>query len=226
PIQSFLLDKATGAAPRPDIVRMRDKRLVVSSEVNRQQTVDSALLKNLSGGDRFTGRTLYAATYEEFTPTFKLCMLVNDYPVVPEGDEALFARLYPIPFNRVFEPHEQDKMLGDRLSQEVEGILAWAVRGAQGWFREGLNPPKSILNARNSYRREMSPIACFLDENCAQGNFEVSTSDLFGAYQSWAFEEGLNSLTQNAFGRTLSRMGFRSEKKGTKRWRGLKLSNQ
>lgn len=225
PIQSFLLDRSTGAAPRPDIIRMRDKRLVVSSEVNQQQTVDSALLKGLSGGDRYIGRTLYAAAYEEFTPTFKLCLLVNDYPLVSEGDEALFSRLYPVPFNRVFASNEQDKTLGGRLSKELEGILAWAVKGAQQWFGQGLNPPKSILNARDAYRREMSPVASFLEERCVQGSFETAAGDLFNAYLRWAVEESLNPISQNAFGRTLTRMGFRSEKKGTKRWRGLKLCN-
>ena len=78
----------------------------------------------------------------------------------------------------------------------------------------------------------MDPLADFLSAYCTEeSSAKVSSSDLYKAYQSWAAENGENTLAKNAFGSRLTERGFESGRmtfdgKQVRGWKGLKLKEE
>ena len=101
----------------------------------------------------------------------------------------------------------RDPQLLASLAREASGILAWLVRGALAWQREGLHPPASVLAASEAYREEEDQLAQFLAERCVlHPAASVLGSALFTAYSSWGKENNLHRLLNGtSFGRSLSK---------------------
>jgi putative DNA primase/helicase len=111
-----------------------------------------------------------------------------------------------IPFTQSFTGRA-DKTLKDRLREEAPGILAWLVRGALAWQREGLNPPDVVRAATEEYRHENEPLTPFLEACCViKENARAKASDLFSAYGRWCDENHVRDwhrLTQTTFGKQM-----------------------
>ena len=85
----------------------------------------------------------------EFQPTFKAWIAGNHRPPLRNPDAAMRRRLHLVPLTYV--PPKPDKELAEKLKPELPGILAWAIRGAIAWQREGLNPPEAVRQASEEY---------------------------------------------------------------------------
>ena len=86
----------------------------------------------------------------EFSETHKLWMDCNHKPNVRAADAAIWSRLHLIPFEATIAPEEIDRDLPAKFFSEAEGILAWAVKGAVRWFKEGLDKPPVVQSAGSS----------------------------------------------------------------------------
>lgn len=85
-------------------------------------------------------------------------------------------------------PEKVDKHLKYKLVKEAEGIFKWIVDGFRMWQNEGLQMPKTVLDATTEYRNEMDTLSAFLDERCNVGQGEVMASVLYAAYSEWAYK--------------------------------------
>jgi putative DNA primase/helicase len=134
-----LLTKRDGAIPN-DLARLLGKRIVTIKETGAGHSLDEERVKELTGGDTISARFLYHELFD-FRPQFKLMMATNYLPQVRGTDLGIWRRLQVIPFAATFIGKAQDKHLPAKLRKELPGILAWAVRGAVEWYRDGLRPP-------------------------------------------------------------------------------------
>ena len=205
--------RASGSADS-DTLALRGKRLVWASETNEGRRLNAGKLKELSGGDTLNARGVYAKYPVEFRPTHLLLLMTNEKPHAPAGDYALWQRLHLIPFNVSFvndpdpdRPNERkaDPDLPEKLRRETSGILAWLVRGCLAWQAEGLNPPQIIRDATQEYRNSEDLVSQFVNDCCeVSPTHEVKASDLYGAYKTWAEENGLRAMANQRFGKELA----------------------
>ena len=100
--------------------------------------------------------------YFNFVPTFKIFMATNHKPVIKGTDHGIWRRIKLIPFTTRILEEKQDKNLEEKLMQESSGILNWLIEGAMRWRKEGLRPPRIVINATAEYRAEMDVIGDFL----------------------------------------------------------------
>lgn len=200
PIQSeMLLDQRNArnsAGPSPDIMNLFGKRFCFASETEENRRFSAAKIKWLSGGDTLTGRNPHDKYETRFEPTHLLCLLTNYLPHAPAEDLAFWDRMMLIQFNVRFvdnpsASNERPKLkdLGERLKEEAPGILAWLVRGCIEWQRQGLNPPREVLAARNEYRAKEDDVgnfveACCITEDLPDGHEELF-KDVYEAYTQW-----------------------------------------
>ena len=194
PVKSELLmeTRQSGNAD-PEILSLRDKRLVWCSETRDNQRLNAERIKAFSGGDTLTARYLFASEIVTFTPSFSLILSTNYRPKVSGSDAALWNRLRLIPFKMSFVPepreaHEKqaDPELKDRLIRETAGILAWLVQGALDARQHGTKPPASVTKAALEYRMDESALLSFVKECCYTGEgYRAQAGPWYEAFSKW-----------------------------------------
>lgn len=207
----LLAKKFENAIPN-DVARLKGARFVAAAETEDGKRLNSAKVKNLTGGDMLTARFMRREFFD-FEPTHTFWLSTNYKPDIDAGDSGAWSRLKLVPFGVVFEGDDDDKRLKDKLLTESEGILAWAVRGAVAWWNRGkpdLREPKVVTDAIKAYQKEMDWLADFIAAECEVGDsFEVGATAIYERYKAWITQVGKRAQSQTRFG---GRLGDKFEK--------------
>ncbi|MEU9652629.1 phage/plasmid primase, P4 family [Streptomyces sp. NPDC048110] len=174
-----------------DAELLRGARLALASEINRGATLDSAAIKNATGGEEINVNPKYRDPYS-FKPQALILLATNYRPEIREQDYGTWRRVKLLPFERKFEAHERDYSLEETLRAEFPGILAWAVRGAMEWHAYGLGETPSVAEATADYREDSDPLAGFFPGVLvADPTADTPTADIWEAYRNWAEDQGI-----------------------------------
>jgi putative DNA primase/helicase len=112
-----------------EIARLRGVRLVTASETQQGRAWDEAKIKNLTGGDKLTGRFM-RGDFFDFDPTHKLLISGNHKPSLRNVDEAIRRRFLLVPFTVQIPEKERDTELPKKLEKEWPAILRWMIEVA------------------------------------------------------------------------------------------------
>lgn len=204
-----------------DLAALAGARLVMAPEGNQGKLMDEALLKRVTGRDLIAARFLRREFFT-FRPQFLLQMMSNYRPAFKGQDEGLWRRVKLIEWRRYFKPEERDPDLADKLLEEAEGILAWAVEGAVQWYAGGLQEPAGITAVTDDYRRQSDVLVEFLslteDSIYTKGvdSDWVARTELFRDFQDWADAENFEDLkrwSSRAFYRAVEERGYPAGKR-------------
>ena len=201
---------AKGAdGPSPAVMSLKGLRLAWASETDDGQSFANGKLKLYSGGDPLVGRKPNDRDNTRWIPTHTLFLLCNNLPHAPAHDSAFWERIKVIEFPLSFvkrpkrhdeegnelppdlEKHQRlvDPGLMEKLKAESSGILAALVRGCLEWQRQGLNPPRKIVEDSLKYRRQEDDIQDFIDQCCrvdpADPDCKTTAKELYGRYRIW-----------------------------------------
>jgi putative DNA primase/helicase len=199
------------------------KRFVSAVETEQGRSLNEALVKQLTGGERVRARRM-REDFWEFDPTHKIVICTNHRPQINGTDHAIWRRIKLIPFTVTFADDKQDKNLPDKLREESEGILAWAVRGCLEWQAKGLLPPDAISAATADYRTEQDPIGRFINERCLTiGTIRVKFSDLYAAFEEWCKDGGEPCVSKKLVGEYLQNRGYERKVSNGKWYLGITL---
>ncbi|MEM1376158.1 MAG: phage/plasmid primase, P4 family [Pseudomonadota bacterium] len=206
-IESLAGDRQRGGAEAtPDLARLPGARLVAASEPEAGTKLKEALIKTMTGGEKFPVRRLHRDFFE-IDPQFKMVISGNHKPVVTDDSDGTWRRLLLVPWDVQIPKGQVDVTLPDKLRAEADAIFAWLVEGALLYLDDrGLNPPEAITSASKEYRTESDPIDGFLLDACEiTGVAETFTTSraLFEAYQRWCKETGAFEYTNTLFHRRL-----------------------
>jgi putative DNA primase/helicase len=211
--------------------------LVVLNEFDEGKMLSSAQVKTLTGGEPVVARHLY---HEQFvyTPTYKFFMTTNHKPRIKDTSLGIWRRLVLLPFDYTVPLEQVDPHLDSRLVDEYQGILAWAVQGAQQWFRNGLPCIKRLQEAALCYQGQSDLIGQFLEESMdldvTPDYAKTSVVEFIGALATWCRENGV----KHAPGRAavvdyVARKGYgqpirdnTADMRGKMVWKGLALHNK
>lgn len=198
PIQSeMLLDSGhvrSSSAPTPDILDLKGLRIAFASETDSGRRFSAARCKLLSGGDPLKGRWPHDKRPEHFDPSHTLFMITNFLPHVNADDNAFWERVHVLKFRISFVRREvqtkserpADIYLEQKLDSELPGIAAWIVRGCLAWQQQGLNPPKSVVDATEEYRRDEDDLASFIDDECVVADdLQCLQKNLYERFCEW-----------------------------------------
>ena len=219
-------------APDPAVLTLQGKRLVWASETGDGRALDCDRVKRLTGGDTLEGRHLHAKHSTLFAPSHLLILATNHPPKASADDFALWARTFLVPFTVKFTetpigPNERllDPNLKDHLISEQPGILAWLVRGALAYGKEGLNPPDSVKAATDAYKTDCDLTGQFLADCCTvdpQG--QAPGSELYKAFKKWCEENGHHASNSTRFGLSLAERFVKVKKAKGNYYQGLSLN--
>jgi putative DNA primase/helicase len=202
--------------------------MVTAHETDEAAELREGFVKQATGGDALKGRWM-RGDFFEFKPTHKIQLLTNHKPAIRGQDFGIWRRIlllyYPKRFGDATEVAAgradipADKGLPEALRQERAGIFAWVVRGATEWYRDGLNPPDSVIADGRDYQHEQDRVEQFVTECCTCDPDEWTPfSGAFGLYPSysnWCDQNGYNALGKVKFVQELERItpNFRREER-------------
>ena len=195
----------------PDIARMKGARFVRTNEPNQGARFNEGFVKQLTGDSVVTARYLYGSDFE-FTPEFKLWIATN-YPLEIRGtDKGIKRRMRLIRFDRIFEGDNADKDIVEKIYNELDKVLGWAIKGCLEYLKEGLESPEAVKNATQSYFEDNDVVEKFINNNIKISTYgKEKASDVFSAYKTWAKNSNeWDGMTQTKFGKEF---GKRYQKK-------------
>lgn len=199
--ESIGKNNRSGSAPSPDIARLKGARLVIMAEPEKGLELNVSLIKQLTGGDKYTGRFLHENPIE-FTPEFKIIINTNHRPRI--NDDTVFSsdRVKLLPFERHFNAEERDTGLKSFFRQEENksGILNWMIEGYYLLQTQSLTIPNKMTQAVTEYREESDVFGTFLSETiCEAVGCRLSTSTLYNKYKNWCDDNGYHALNSKNF---------------------------
>lgn len=207
--ETIAAKQRNSSGPSEDLARLAGKRLANISEPSRGLRLNAAQVKSMTGNDSINARFLHCNSFD-YRPQFKLFINTNYLPNV--DDMSLFSsnRVRVIPFDRHFEPQEQDPNLKYLFSEESSksAILNWLIEGWNLLQKEGLSSPTAVVEAIEEYAHDSNKIALFAeDELVAIENAEVRTSRVYERYKEWCAANGCMPENSSNFRRSLVSIG-------------------
>lgn len=216
-----LLVERNGAHPtgQADLLGVR---LAISHETDEGRKLASATVKRLTGGDKIRARKM-RMDFFEFSPSHTIILITNHKPQVAGDDPALWRRIRVIPFDVVVS--KPDPTLGQRIAEELPGVLAWAYRGYLDYAENGLAAPEAVVKRTDAYRTDSDALGRFLDECTVRSSMASAKSHvLYKGWCEWCTTNGELSGTEVKFADSMKRRGFTKRHTNTgKVWDGLGL---
>lgn len=211
----MVTSRKDGRSPSEDVARLAGARMVSVGELPQGGSMDTSVVKQLTGRDAVTARFLGQNSFT-YVPAYKLLLHSNYLPKCQ--DLACFdsGRVLVLPFSRHFEEHEQDRGLKDELRkpENLSAVLNWLLEGLQEYMVQGLNPPPAVRAAVAAYRKDSDKIARFVEEALVEDSREETrTSLVYLAYQNWCRENGQYPESSRNFNRGLERAGLQIVRK-------------
>jgi putative DNA primase/helicase len=208
-----------------EIARLQGVRLVVASETTKGRAWDEAKIKNLTGGDKLTGRFM-RGDFFDFDPNHKLLITGNHKPSLRNVDEAIRRRLLLVPFTVSIPENERDPELADKLKAEWPAILRWMVDGCLEWRKRGLVVPTIVRDATDQYFADQDTIEQWIEEWIEidpRVEF-TATRDLYKCWKGWCEERNLPPGTEQALSDSLADRGHvRYRKTKARGFKGLAI---
>lgn len=232
---NLLMSKGRHEHPT-EIADLFGKRFVAAVETGEGHRLNEPFVKEATGGDPITARRLYE-NFWTFEPSHKLWLATNHRPRILDTSHGMWRRLHLVPFNVQFQKPDDpvrdttlplaDLDLENKLTEELPGILAWAVRGCLQWQKQGLKPPQMVQDATEVYKAEQDALGQFIEDCCLLGEDHVENATrLWDAFTDWALDGGEYKGTQTTFGRKMGERGFKKMKSGGLRhYVGIRLKN-
>ena len=131
-----------------------------------------------------------------YKPTVKLVFLLNTLPDTLDNTHGYYRKILIVPFNRVFKQEEMDKNLKDKVSEELSGILNWAIEGAKRLMNNDykFTECEAIKKAIKAYKEEQNPVEAFskdvliYEEGCSE-----TKKDVLDSYKLWIEGQNISS---------------------------------
>lgn len=175
----------------PDVAKLSGARLVVCSEPPKRMSLDTGLIKNLTGRDVITARFLHQCEFR-FIPKFKLICNTNYLPITTDTTVFTSGRIQVINFEKHFCENEQDKTLKNKLQSDeaLSAILNWCIDGWLLFCKEGLEPPEAIKSSTKEYADNSDKIQNFINDCLEKSDTNVSIKDAYDRYGEWCKDNG------------------------------------
>jgi len=228
---SLMVQKNQGTGPRGDLVRIRYKRFVASSEGDKSARLDIGWIKQITGGEPIVAAEKYKNEVS-FRVEAAIWFGTNHLPEIREVNEAIWRRIWLIPFEiQISEEKRVEDYDKKIIESEGSGILNWCLEGLKRYYGNGskLPKPEKVKNATEAYKQEEDPLIDFLSHCCVLStDFRESATLLYNEYVRYCENEAsIRPMSQKAFSLNLKDHNLTSErKKYGMVWCGIRLKDQ
>ena len=237
PTSLFTGKRTQSSGANPELARCAGgQRWVMAQEPGKKEVFNIGICKELSGNDTFYARGLYQEG-REVTPMFKVGIVCNDPPVVPDNDKAFWNRIRLIPFESKFcddapsSPEEQlrqkrfpiDRSFDDKIPALLEAF-AWYLLNHR---KKGLSfvEPEKVRMYTEAYRLKNDIYAQFTQECIVEeSKGSITLAEVYAYFKEWHKESLPNHsipIKADLKEQLVRRWGEPSVKES--RWKGYRL---
>jgi putative DNA primase/helicase len=191
------------------MMELRGRRVVFTSETQRDQHLDEPAAKRLVGGDPIQANRMRRDPVT-FIPSHTLLLMTNYLPVISGDDSAMAARVKVVPFEVEIPEIERDVRLSSKLRDAAPAVMAWLVDGLRGYLESGLSEPERVRERSREYVTDSDPLARFLAERTEPAaGVKTPARVLYQAYHQWMTDLGYRRpVSEKAFSDALNLLGF------------------
>jgi putative DNA primase/helicase len=200
------------------LVDVLNARMAIATEVDDDATWDTALVKDITGGDPMSVQRMRQDPYR-ITARCSLTISGNRKPALKGIDDAVKRRFMVATFN-----FKVKKVIPDLeklfVSKEGPAILRWIIDGSVQREIEGqLHVAKVIREDTEDYFAEENVLQDFIDthlEVTADHNQVVKTADVYSAWKDYCSRSGRSAGARNSFTTAMRAAGiiYRRTKEG------------
>lgn len=179
PVSVITIKRGSSSSATPETARLRGCRIATCAEPDDNETIKAGIVKSMTGNDRFFTRALFS-NGEEIEAMYKLILITNKVPSIPNAGRAIKNRVIIIPFLATFvdkdypedenEQYEKkifkkDPDFEDYIPLLSQAMLWCAVQDYKRYCAEGLKTfPSVIVDETNNYWEENDPYDLFIRE--------------------------------------------------------------
>jgi putative DNA primase/helicase len=188
--------------------RLYAKKANFRSDIPADSIKNTGLLKEILGGDRIWANIKYKEPFE-FWPTAKHYYAANQLPKIGESDEAFFRRVMLLPVPTTVPEEDRDTQLVDELTDELPGILNWAIEGMYRLIEQkGFTGDMSPFQTENTWQEWGNSVGRFEQIALRSGETHIPKSDIYAAYLQFCDDKNIPSESQNMMTRELKELGY------------------
>lgn len=178
-------------------------RWATLEEPDENETINTGILKSLSGNDSIYARELFERGRDarEILPMFKLTFICNKLPGFSGSGAALWNRVRVIPFESTFckpdnpapttyeeqlrqKRFPMDKELSQRIPYLVEAF-AWILLEHRKKLTIRVEPEK-VTMATAAYRRQNDTYRQYVEEYIIEDSkYSISITELYNSFKEW-----------------------------------------
>jgi len=178
--------------PDPNILSMKNVRIIVGSEPEKNDELNTGYIKLMSGQDKARTRACYSNDMIEFTFQFKMILLCNEVPKVDNpNDEAFWIRFKCINFPTMFvdEPkNTYEKKINTNLQIEELNMyfMLLLIEHYKLYKLEGIKTVESVKQITNNIKISNNICLEFMQNNTeTDNNNNIHTSHLYEVFINW-----------------------------------------
>lgn len=191
------------------VVGLVGKKLNLIDEISGNY-FESNVIKGIISGERMAAEVKYRPDPLEFTPTVKLMFSVNELPKINDTTPGLYRRFIIVPFDRSFEA-KPDLQLEAKLTEELPGILNWAIEGLKSLQADGrFNETERNFEVMRTFKSDNSPVVEFINNYYEatpvgeENKYSMAVSDLYTQYRGYCLDHGYKPKAMANFSRELA----------------------
>lgn len=172
-----------------------NKSLNIANENELGGAISTENLKAIVSGDRTNISRKYKGSID-YKSTCKMIFLLNTLPDTLDNTHGYYRKILIVPFNRVFRSEEMDKNLLEKVSEELSGILNWALEGAERLISNDykFTESKAIEKITKAYKADQNPVESFYKEILIYEEESSETKKaILDAYKSWVDGQSISS---------------------------------
>jgi putative DNA primase/helicase len=190
------------------IGRLYGKLLNTFADLPSKSLDDTGVFKALISGDRVFAEDKFKDPFF-FRCTARLLFSCNELPAnYVDRSEGFFRRLLIIPFTNQIEQDKVDPHLFEKLIEEVDGIVQWALIGLHRLIENNFQFSHSDSSERllHQYRKESNNVIWFVEEYCILDlRATIKGQDLYRFYKMKCLENGKQPVSKIKFFQSLER---------------------
>ena len=209
PPKALAMTKYDNSASMPFLAELAGARWVITSEPPKGMQLNEALFKRMTGGDRLTVKRIYERPFS-FVPHFKICINCNSRPAVADDTVFISDRMRVIPFDRHFNPDEQDRCLKQKFRNPkfLSSVLNCSISGLKDFRENGERVPLRVKNANDDYKLMSDKIQRFFDDCMVADSGYTRGGEVYLEYSKWCVDHSFYVEGKKEFFNALRERGL------------------